>query len=115
MDPKLKIALAVVAGVVGGMLLLGTALAVPAAFHMLARPSVAADEFGPGMMGPRGQWDDGYGQGYGPQGRGMMGPRSGMMGRGYAPDGGCSGQGYGPQGDGTSVCPHAEDTTATAL
>lgn len=58
MDPKPKIVLAVIAGMLGGMFLLGSALAIPAALHFVGR-QVA--------------FDDGYG---------MMGPQGGMMGRG---------------------------------
>jgi hypothetical protein len=125
MDPKLKIVIAAVAGVLGGMLLLGTALAVPVAIHAVGR-SVAGDGYG--MMGPRGMMDRDvpeFGPGECPvpdAGRGnMMGPRGdapqGGCGAG-APQGGCGdgapqggcGQ-YAPQ-DGT--CPNLE-STGTAL
>jgi len=113
MDPKYKTVLAVLAGVVIGATLLGTAIAVPAAFHAVAfRADVA--ERGLGMMGERGS-------GYAPQdGYGMMGPR-GQAPRfddGACPGGDCGGGGYGMMGprgggqygpgDGTGVCPNGE-------
>jgi hypothetical protein len=87
MDPKLKTALAVVAGVVIGVTLLGGALALPAVFRSTAlRGATVSDSYG--MMGERGLQnapEDGYG---------MMGPRGGGR---VAP------------GDGTGVCPNGED------
>lgn len=84
MSPRLKIALAVVAGMIGGMLLLGTALAVPAALHEFGggRPAIAERGYGPGMMGR-----DGAGQRGQFDGRGTC-PRfdgEGRGSRGYAP------------------------------
>ena len=113
MDSKHKTVLAILAGVVIGATLLGSAIAIPAAFHAVAFRANAVDS-GYGMMGGRGYQNvpqDGYGmmgpRGQAPQfdggacpngvapqdGYGMMGPRGGGGGQ------------YGP-GDGTGVCPN---------
>ncbi|MHB1323783.1 MAG: hypothetical protein ACYC6J_05330 [Coriobacteriia bacterium] len=85
MDQNHKLVLAVAAGFLGGMLVLGTAIAVPAAIHGVVRMHASFDggpgygmkgapcldrEFdGRGGMGPRGCSPEGDGRGYGP-GRG---------------------------------------------
>jgi hypothetical protein len=119
MDPKLKLALIIVASALGGMLLLGTAFAVPAAFHALAGPRFTTTEsYGPGMMGRPGDAEWGTQQGgVGP--RGMMGgERGGMMGpqgpqRGY--DGACP-NGVDPSTcPNSGTCPNSADATGTSL
>lgn len=116
MDLKLKFVLVAVGGVLAGMLLLGTALAIPAAFHFFAGgQGVASDPgFGPGMMGRGGMMDERGFQDGGPcpnyqdggRGPGMMGPRGQRDGRGF------NGDGSNYQ-DGT--CPHTQDATGTSL
>lgn len=143
MDPKLKIVLVAVGGVLVGMLLLGTAFAVPAAFHLFAGGPVMTQgqAFGPGMMN-RGPVADERGFANGGTcpnyeggtfgGPGMMGGR-GQGGFNGGCTGGACGQGAcGEQGcvngeacpnatDGTcpnavdGTCPNAQDTTGTSL
>lgn len=120
MDSKHKIVLAVVAGALGGMLLLGSALAIPVALHSIARVAVGDGEYGYGMMGQRGGM---MGRGQAP--RWEQGPNSAPEfddrgPRGFGPNGGCGAYGpqegrgmYGPQG-GAGVCPNF-DTQGTAL
>lgn len=116
MDPKLKIVLVAVGGALAGMLLLGTAFAIPAALHFFAGGPVVTNgqAYGPGaldrggMMGERGWQNDGTAPNY-QGGPGMMGPR------GYAPG---AGQQYDPQNcpnyqNGT--CPRTDTTTDTSL
>lgn len=118
MDPKPKTILAVVAGVVIGVTLLGGAFAAHAVMGTVAfgRGAVAQ---GYGMMGQR-QGFDGA--------QGMMGQRGGQFGTceaygdcpnvGAPPEGGCPGAGQGMMGpcggyqrgpqDGTGTCPNSD-------
>lgn len=124
MDPKMKTALAVIVGVVIGVTLLGSAIAIPAAFHAMAfRSNAVGVTEGYGMMGQQ-RAEDAYGM-MGPRGQvpqgdyGMMGPRGGQAPQGgVCPDGsdcpngapgmmGPRGNQSGPQ-DGTGVCPNGE-------
>lgn len=106
-----KIALAVLAGVVGSFMLLSTAIAIPVALHGFARMHAGFAADGDyGMMGPRGYTsDDGAGCRRFDDSQRGRGGRGGMMGpRGYERQ---DGRGYGP---GTGACPNL-DATGTAL
>ncbi len=89
MDQNHKLVLAAAAGFLAGMMVLGTAIAIPAAIHGAVRMHASfGEESGYGMMGaPRfsQEWE----------GRGGMGPR------GCSPEG--DGRGYGP---GRGACPN---------
>lgn len=128
MDPKLKLVLAAAAGALGGVLLLGSAFAIPAVIHAVAGSAVTDQAYGPGMMrgqqgGMMGQQDGAeWGNQRGGQ-PGMMGPRGGMMGqqggRGYqdgsdvCPNG--TDTGTCPSGADPSTCPNSGDATGTSL
>ncbi|MDO8846793.1 MAG: hypothetical protein Q7W51_00185 [Coriobacteriia bacterium] len=124
MDSKMKTALAVIVGVVIGVTLLGSAIALPAAFHAIAfRSNAVGVTDGYGMMGQQ-RAEDAYGM-MGPRGQvpqgdyGTMGPRGGQAPQwdgGVCPDGSAGPNGapgmMGPRGnqsgpqDGTGVCPN---------
>ena len=121
MDTKAKVALAVVAGVVIGVTLLGGALAVPVALHAAGRVFFTADDeehmsgsgaMGGGMMGPDFQGDsesDGADTWFSVPRREGMGPGDGEF--GPPRDGGppCGGApGACPQ------CPRSVEPTGTS-
>lgn len=85
MDRTVKTALIIIGALLAGMLLLGTAFALPLAFHSFGRGFVTTT-FGPQGMGRPGMMGE---QGFREGGRGP-----GMMGRGDA------------RGDGRGICPN---------
>jgi hypothetical protein len=117
MDTKAKIALGVIGGIIAGMLLLGSALAVGAIVHGGSRGFVSGPQFdersygrGPGMMGGdldgRGPgmmgWDSDE------RGFGMMGPRfDGRFDDRFSPRGcGPGGRGDVRGWDDSGACPN---------